>query len=271
MFSKKKVFIIFLIIAMLITFAGVIGIYKITSGTVEEYYIYYGDLNNKIIEKLKNYKVVVIEPRNATTIQINMIKENGTLVYGYTSFVEQNENNIEFQLLKNNWFYTPNGQKIKYEHWESFIMDLSKKDYQDFLIEQVNINVIDKGCDGLLIDTIGDIDDSDWSVNDKRRMREGYSNILSELTNLYPDLLIIQNWGFETINESSASYLNGVMWEEFSFNNLDNDEWVLQRFKEIEKKGLDFYIVSSNETLESCKRKYSGDLYLFNWSTDIYN
>lgn len=255
---------------MLITSVGVVMADEVQKA-VEEYIIFYGSANDSIINKLKNYKLIIIEPRNFSKAQLAEIKKSGTIIYGYTSFVEQNENNIEFKILKDKWFYKPDGQKIRNEQWGSYYMDLSQKGYQNFLIEQVYLHVIEKGCDGLFIDTIGDIDDMSWSSEDKKKMQKGYRSTLSRITKSYPNLKVIQNWGFNTLKNYSYDLVDGVMWEGFSFDYLIDDQWSINRFNEIEKLELDFYIVTTKDTVASSKGKFNGNLYLFSWETDVYD
>ena len=54
------------------------------------YMIYYGELNDTIIEKAKQYDIVVLHPDagNTTREQVERIQEGGACVFGYISIGE---------------------------------------------------------------------------------------------------------------------------------------------------------------------------------------
>ena len=198
------------------------------------------------------------------------LKELGPIVYGYLSVVEQNENNLEFVSLRNDWFYKMAGKKLRNDLWGSYYMDLSKKAYQRFLLEQVLLHGVDKGLDGIFIDTVGDIDEMDFSEIEKKKMIEGYLNLLKAINTNYPDMKIIQNWGINIAKEHSSSLIDGIMWEGFSYTLLDSDEWSQHRFAEIKAMGIDFYKVAY-DNIKRTNLDFKNDIYHFNRETSIYD
>ncbi|SHG94449.1 putative glycoside hydrolase [Tepidibacter thalassicus] len=236
---------------------------------IKNFIIYYGKIDNKKIKDLSKYSLAIIEPRNITKNQVISLKKMGVEVLGYISVVEQNENNIEFSSLKDSWFYKPNGKKIRIDKWQSWYMDIRKKDYQNFLLEQIYLHVIDKKLDGIFFDTVGDIDDSNWIQKDKNEMREAYQTFLFRIKNNYKNLKIIQNWGFETAKKCLDN-LDGIMWEGFSFELLKKDQWTKNRFEEIKKTNLDFYVVSPVKE-DINKNPIKSNLYIYVRKNDIYD
>lgn len=210
----------------------------------ENFIIYYGKINDTTIEKLSTYKLVIIEPRNVTKNQVIQLKQQGVKVLGYTSVVEQNENNIEFISLRNAWFYKPNGDKMRVDQWQSWYMDIRKKGYQNFLLEQIQLHVINKHLDGVFLDTVGDIDDLDWNEKHKMEMRKTYRKFLIKLKKNYKNLEIVQNWGFYTAQNFSHELIDGLMWEGFTFDLLEKDAWAKNKFREIQGMNVDFYVVA---------------------------
>ncbi|WFD11127.1 glycoside hydrolase family 66 protein [Tepidibacter hydrothermalis] len=238
--------------------------------SIQDFIIYYGDINDKKIKELSKYSLVIIEPRNITKNQVITLKNLGVKVLGYMSVVEQNENNIEFVGLKDSWFYKPYNEKIKIYKWQSWYMDIRKKGYQNFLLEQLYLHIVDKNLDGVFLDTVGDIDDSNWRENDKKGMRENYEKFLLRIKNNYKDLEIVQNWGFETAKNYSAKHINGIMWEGFSFDLLKNDEWSQNRIKDIKDMDIDLYIVTPKKENIN-KNILNNKLYVHFRNSDIYD
>lgn len=237
---------------------------------IKDFIIYYGNLDVKTIERLSKYDVVIIEPRNANKNQILSLKEKGTKVYGYLSVVEQNENNLEFVSLKDDWFYKVNGDAVRNDQWESWYMDLSSDGYRRFLIEQVYLHITDKNLDGVFIDTVGDVEEFSFSENEKTAMINGYIELLKSMKTNYEEVSIIQNWGFNIAKEYSRDYIDGIMWEGFNFTLLIEDEWSKDRFKEIKEMNIDFYMVSpkkeSNNTVH-----FNKNVYRYYRDIDIYD
>lgn len=238
--------------------------------SIKSFVIYYGKLKDDIIYKLSKYETVILEPRNAKRNQIIKLKELGCKVLGYTSVIEQNENSIDFKSLKNDWFYKVNGRKLRNDRWQSWYMDIRNRGYQNFLMEQIFFHIVNKELDGVFLDTVGDIDDLNWKEKDKREMREAYRDFLKRIKTNYKDLKIVQNWGFQTAKEYSYEYLDGIMWEGFTFDILEKDEWSKNRFKEINDMKLDFYIVAPyEEKIDNII--FNKDIYLFVRNSEVYD
>lgn len=205
--------------------------------------IHYGEIDEDVLTHLAGYDVVILEPRLATRGQILWLKSTGTRVYGYLSVVEQNRNNIEFPSLRERWFYRPGETRLYNAEWESYYMDLRQSGYRRFLLEQVVVQIAGKHLDGVMIDTIGDLDDLRLFEEVRDGMVSGYRDLLKQIKWAMPDLEIIQNWGFRIAVEEDIP-LDGILWEGFSMGLLETDEWSRQRFAEIEHLGLPLYRVA---------------------------
>jgi len=243
---------------------------KSKTNKLENFIIYYEKLNDSIIQKLSNYDLVIIEPRNATKKQIVKLKSAGVKVLGYTSIVEQNENNMEFISLRDAWFYKPNGDKMREEQWNSWYMDIREKGYQNFLFEQIYLHIENKELDGVFFDTVGDIDDSNWKENDKTEMRKEYTKFLERIKKNYKDLEIVQNWGLYTAKNYSYKFIDGLLWEGFSFDLLEQDEWSKNKYKEIQEMNVAFYIVAPSKQKRT-RRLINNKTYIYIRDKDIYD
>ena len=261
---------VFSIIVLIIIIVFLILIYIKVNYIINPFIVYYGSFEEKKSNELMNYPVVILEARNYDKNQIDNIKSKGSKVFAYISFVEQNENNSEFSNLKDEWFYKPNNKKLRVNKWEAYYMDLSKKGYISFLRDQIIEQVINKDCDGLFIDTIGDIDEVNWNEADKILMKQSYNKFLIEIKEEF-NIEIIQNRGFDIFTEYSYKSVDGIMWENFSFSMLKSSKWAKNKFNEIKKYNKDLYIISNDSTVKNSKYKYKGKVYIFTYGTDIYD
>jgi len=222
-----------------------------------------------MIDKLSKYSVVIVEPRNITKEQVVKLKQHGAIVYGYTSIIEQNEKNFSFNKLEDSCFYKQSGEKVMHEKWNSFYMDIRDEKYQEFLNCEIENEIIHKDLDGVFFDTVGDIDDANWNEYDKLMMRRSYTEFLENLNSSYKELKIIQNWGIHTAYKHSSKFIDGLMWEGFSFELLNTDQWSMDRYREINEMNIDFYIVSRK--VEATMELRNKKTYVFIHGDDIYS
>ena len=110
----------------------------------------------------------------------------------------------------------------------------------------------------------------DFSDIEKKKMIQGYMNLLNTINTNYPDMKIIQNWGINIAKEHSSSLIDGIMWEGFSYTLLDSDEWSKNRFEEIKAMDIDFYKVAY-DNIKGTDLGFEKDIYHFNRETSIYD
>ncbi|HDR7792759.1 TPA: endo alpha-1,4 polygalactosaminidase [Bacillus luti] len=221
---------------------------------VQSYKIYYGEANDQVIERLSKYDMVVIEPYAFTKEQIQQLKKSGTVVLGYVSVLEL-EAWHKPQVVESDYYYRDR-KKMKIEQWDTYIMNLADNHYRSIVVNKVKQQIIGKGIDGVFLDTAGDIDDYfyDQPVT-QEKFREAYVNLLKEIKDLDSNLLLIQNWGFETIKNTSLNFIHGVLWEDFNKKIIAQDEWSqiwMRYFKQQSNK-----IVTFTVTPDNISKKYS--------------
>ena len=96
----------------------------------KDYGVFLG-MNAKDLYKLKDYKMVVLEPSNFSAEQIREMKERGTKVYGYLNLGSLENFRPYYEQFKK-YSSSP------YENWEEeYWMDVSNPKWQDFLIKDL--------------------------------------------------------------------------------------------------------------------------------------
>jgi polysaccharide biosynthesis protein PelA len=194
---------------------------------VKNYKIFYGEVNDSEAEQLGNYDMAIIEPHQINKEHVSKIKETGTLTFGYISIMElQNWDKKFVSKVKESDYLLDNGKKIYVDKWDTYLMDISSTHYQQLLLDEIEKEIIQKQFDGIFLDTVGDIDDF-YSDNEEMAayLRDSYLEILQKITQKYPDMLLLQNWGFPTLKTTSKNYVDGIMWEGFNKKQLTNSQW----------------------------------------------
>jgi polysaccharide biosynthesis protein PelA len=220
---------------------------------VSSYKIYYGTINEEIIDKLGNYEMVIVEPHQLTVEQVSKIKESKTIMLGYMSVMELENWNQDFveKVLESDYYYS-NNEKKYIEDWDTYLMDISKPHYRQILLEEIQEEILGKGFDGIFLDTAGDIDDFFLKKpKELQKLREGYITLLKDIKKQNKDLVLLQNWGFDTYKNASKPYIDGILWENFSKEVNQSDKWSqnwIKYFKEEKSKNRIAVFTVSRDT-----------------------
>ncbi|WP_379970561.1 endo alpha-1,4 polygalactosaminidase [Ectobacillus sp. sgz5001026] len=232
--------------------------------------IYYGAANAKAIQKLSTYSTVVIEPYAFTKDQITQLKKSGTKVLGYVSVMELEAQN-KAKVTDSDYYYY-NGSKMQIPQWNTYIMDITNAHYRSVILTKVNEQVAQKGLDGVFLDTVGDIDDYFYDKPiDQTKIRGGYVALLKEMKAKYPSLLLMQNWGFDTIKTTSLPYIDAVLWEDFNSKVIAKDAWSQNWIKyfQSQKSTLKVFTVAPNTASQSFSQS-KGFVSMVN-KNDVYD
>ncbi|MBU7594441.1 endo alpha-1,4 polygalactosaminidase [Metabacillus halosaccharovorans] len=228
---------------------------------VKTFSIFYGKPDQEKIDKLTDYDAVIIEPTAFTTEQVNLLKASDVKVFGYVSLMQlENWNNELKEHIAASDYATLNGKKIYIKEWDTYVMDLRESHYREALKWKINHYIADNGFDGIFFDTV---DDLDYYFHDdiyiQKQMREGYVKLLKDIKSDYPNMLIMQNRGFETIKTASHDYIDGMLWEGFEAKDMTESEWAknwLTYFKKEQRWGRIkvWTVVTDEESLALSKK-----------------
>lgn len=228
---------------------------------MKNYKIFYDSPNKNILREMKNYDVVIIEPVYYTKQQVKYIQRKGTKVYGYINAMEADRwNEALYTQMEEKDFFHRGGSRVYYKQWDSYLMNMDEEHYQQVLMNEVAKQVHAKGCDGVFLDTVGNIDDEhENNPETLREQRVAMASFMRSIKEKHPQLAIIQNWGFDTLSTTTYPFVNGIMWEGFEYSAIVGDEWAQQKIaklKKLRKKHkIQVFTVSAHEEEES--RRYA--------------
>ncbi len=249
---------------------------------VKNYQVYYGHPNETIIKDMQNYDLVIIEPLHYTKAQVEQIKLRGTKVLGYISVMEvATWNTGLMSKLQSGDFFTRNGQRVHYPEWDSYLTNIASTHFQGLLLTEIQNQVVAKGIDGVFMDTVGDIDNE--HLNNPtvlKQQRDGLVNFLKEARARYGNIAMVQNWGFDTLETSTATYVDGIMWESFNADTIKSDAWSQNMIKKLQavdaKHSVKTLTISTRQSAESHKlAKDSGFIHFHeadeyvNWNAGL--
>lgn len=193
----------------------------------DNYIIYYGyKFNSTVLNKLKTYDLVVINPLEEEADEVRKeLQSEGIKVYGYSSSVEIPIYDSEFmELVDDKERLIVNGKILN--HWGSNELgDLRRESYRKKIINLIGSRIVDSGYDGVFIDTLDDLDNMDYILNENKvqvediksyeeEMQNSGVTFLKELKDKYPDLSIIQNRAFKVLEKNTYSNVDAILYED---------------------------------------------------------
>ena len=175
------------------------------------------------IADMSDFNIAIIESRSHTKKEIELLKKAGAWVVGYVTIGEDDK--LEKRDGKGPGGYASfymdidnDGQPDKNINWNSYYVNAGNKLWQDIIINERVKAVLDKGCDGIFMDTVD-------TVEIYQNTKKGMIDLIANIRKKYPDIKIVQNRGFSVIADT-APYIDSVMYEDFSIDyDWENDTY----------------------------------------------
>lgn len=228
---------------------------------VDSFHIFYGHPDQEKLEVLTKQDAAIIEPTAFSKEQVSYLQKENVLLFGYVSLIQLENWNEELkQNIIPSDYWIKEGERLYILDWDTYVMNISEQHYRDVLMHKIRTEIVEKQMDGIFFDTV---DDLDYYFRDnpaaENAMRAGYEQLLKDIKSLYPDLLIIQNRGFESYKAVSRKKVDGILWEGFDKQDIENSDWA-KNWKNYWKKEQRygrirvFTVVSDDESLQQSRR-----------------
>ena len=217
------------------------------------------------IADMESYRKIVIDAQSFSESEIGRLKDSGHIVYSYINIGSVEEYRSYFKT------YSKYSLGV-YTNWEDERwVDVSQKEWQDFIVDKLANEILGKGVDGLFVDNC------DVYYNFKEdKIYDGVTEILKGLKK-YGTYVII-NGGDTYVQEyarrnndldavmdaeNQESVFSAVNWEDHSFTeNTDSDREYFQDFcKLVSDFGKDVYLLEYTEdsSIIDSVRKYCAE------------
>lgn len=208
------------------------------------------------IKKMKSYKVLVIDSQNYSAAEIKKLKNAGHIVLSYLNIGSVESNRRYYRRFKS--------LKLKtYDNWEDeYWVDVSEKEWQNFVINKLAATMVKKGIDGFWVDNT-DV----YEYNKHSYIYKGLVKILTRLRKFNKTVILNGGDQFITplIKNGKKNLIDGMVQEEvttrissysghgsFSSQRKDFQHYYERFFKRARKAGLSVGILEY--TRSSSKR-----------------
>ncbi|SFB84057.1 InlB B-repeat-containing protein [Butyrivibrio sp. YAB3001] len=202
---------------------------------------------DKIIDKMADYKIVVIDAQYLSASDIARLKNQGHIVYSY----------INVGSLENfrSYYSKYSGLALgKYEHWDEEVwIDVSSKNWQNFILKTLAPSLMDKGIDGFFVDNC------DVYYNyPKSGILNGLSIIMKGLKGTGKKVMINGGdcfldaycskkgkWSDVITGINQESVYSKILWDENKFSRADKDskEYSCDYLERYGSKGAEIYLL----------------------------
>lgn len=219
------------------------------------FFIYYGLGTPEACDRLREETLVIVEPRQWDPELLASLRAGGTHIYGYLSVMESPSWNTErMRRLSDADFWLSGGGRVHFSEWDSFLMDIRSPSYRNVLLEEWQGMSERWELDGMLLDTVGDIEE--FIPADKRdEASRAYRSFLSVAASRFSKHRRIQNRGFIQL-DSCTSLLNGFLWEDWRAEwkrDAWASVWIDKLRRSSRERGLTLYAASSRGSAEDGK------------------
>jgi uncharacterized protein (TIGR01370 family) len=145
------------------------------------------------VELMAHFEQVVVEPDNIDNIE--PLTTKGVSVFAYLSVGEINQTRPWYAEIPKDWLLGEN------QAWGSSIVDLSKKEWQDYIINKLMTPLWERGYRGFFLDTLDSYQLMSQDPAIRLAQQQGLIDIIRAMHTRFPEVKLILNRGFELFPE----------------------------------------------------------------------
>ena len=206
---------------------------------------YYG--SDVPADVLSLYDNVVVEPSSVKSRNIEQLQDAGVSVFAYLSVGEVDQENW-------NRFNLPDDLVLgKNNGWDSIIVDPDHRVWKDYLLEQHIPALVEKGYQGLFLDTLDSYQILNPDDSEKVVYQKALIALIAAINTQFPDLKLMVNRGFELfpeITEHVDHLVAESLFQTFSPGSenyysvpAEDRIWLLEQLKRIQSYGIPVTVI----------------------------
>ena len=211
--------------------------------------VYYGKDISYSTVGLHDYIIVQPDNVNVTRYGFKLYKDK---MYAYVSIGEIEKRIPEYKYIKKEWILDKN------EAWQSEVMDLKNKDYQEFLFKYMIEPRLHNGWKNFFFDTLDSYQIASKTKKQREENELALANFINEFHKRYPNSKLVVNRGFEVIDKIHdsidavlfESYYKGIGGKKLAYKDVSDDDrkWLDVQIDKIKSYNLDVICVDYMDT-----------------------
>jgi polysaccharide biosynthesis protein PelA len=203
---------------------------------VRNYALYYGVGN---ANELAEFDLVIVEPLGQTKSNLTIMHQSKTIVIAYVSIMEIHPYHACFGILQDDDFLNANGQRLKNDAYNTYILDLRSTRWLGVLNHHIGNLLLNEDYDGIFLDTIGNVEMNHLPVGMQHIQKQAAISFIMQTRHIFPEAIIIQNNGLESLCLQAAPWLDAICWENPPFENKSSIKWmdmIITRLNQLKKE-----------------------------------
>jgi hypothetical protein len=218
--------------------------------SVRSYALYYGWGGEEV---LATYDLAIIAAEGHDAEGLKRLRQHGTLPLAYVGALETPMHKDE---ATPDGVLTVGGVPWTNAAFGNWVLDPRAPATRRRLL-RVAEQALLLGCQGLFLDTLGDVEDLRLPPALRAELLPAAANLIAELRRCLPGPLV-QNWGLQHLLPLTAPMLDGVSWEAFPYRSIKADPLTHSAIRNLHRLQADgVRVLALNEGLPPQHADYS--------------
>ncbi len=270
MFVKNRIIALTVLISFLTVFTINLPAYAESAplSSVEDFVVYYGDVTTSNIPKISVYDLAVLEPTAVSAGEMSQLKSASTLLFGYYSVHEvERYDTQKISLMYDSDYLSVNGTKVYNSEYNCYNGDIRSTHFQDISLQIIKERIVDKGYNGVFLDTLDDIE----AITDpvlKEALLVAYLTFLERINQTFPGLLIIQNRSFNLYLRGSSKSVDAIVYEGFNHLKFETSQYyrnLASQLSNVAQRDMDVVMAISHDDAQANYDLCKTYKWLFNY------
>jgi polysaccharide biosynthesis protein PelA len=238
---------------------------------VRNYALYYGVGNEN---ELAEFDLVIVEPLGQSRSNLRKMHQSRTMVIAYVSVMEIHPYHACFGMLQDDDFLNVNGQRLKNEAYGTYLLDLRSTRWLGLLNHHIGKLLLHDAYDGIFLDTIGNVEMNQLSIGVQHIQEQAAISFIKQTRNVFPEAIIIQNNGLESLYLQVAPWIDAICWENPPFENNSAKKWmdmIITRLDKLKKeKGIQIMLLLEQSDIEENNKTSLAKKLAFTYGFLVY-
>ncbi len=189
------------------------------------------------VRALAGFDLAIVEARAWSERGIGALRQAGATVLGYLSVLEEDDPGCSGSRgdPRAEDYLVVEGRRVQSRASSSWMMDPRSGHWVETLLEVARREILAKGCHGLFLDTIGDVEDPTLPERLRMQLIPACALLVKRLRERFPSAILVQNWGLDILYRLALPHLDGVCWENFPAR-WPRDAWSRAKLDEVERE-----------------------------------
>jgi hypothetical protein len=238
---------------------------------VRNYALYYGVGNEN---ELAEFDLVIVEPLGQSRSNLRIMHQSRTMVIAYVSVMEIHPYHAFFGMLQDDDFLNVNGQRLKNEAYDTYLLDLSSTRWLGVLNHHIGKLLLNEDYDGVFLDTIGNIEMNIIPIGMQLIQEQAAISFIKQTRHIFPEAIIIQNNGLESLCLQVAPWIDAICWENPPFENNSSIKWmemIITRLAKLKKEnGIQTLLLLEQSDIEENNKASLAKKLAYNYGFLVY-